>query len=191
MATADSVYNTTTTAEAPAARSRRWFIVPNPNLDFIRFFVKIAEVLLSFVAFVLEESVNSCTSCSALYFFEFVSCTAFLFTLLFLILLSTPMHQKVGITCWPKLDFVYSALIAVLLVIASAAFSAHNSGSEMERATVVFGFLAASAFFIDVIIFYRTTGFPFSGTKKPPAVGSAGPQAEIEKLTSNGSNVTN
>lgn len=45
MATADSVYNTTTTAEAPAAGSRRWFIVPNPNLDFIRFFVKIAEVV--------------------------------------------------------------------------------------------------------------------------------------------------
>ncbi|XP_017309055.1 CKLF-like MARVEL transmembrane domain-containing protein 6 [Ictalurus punctatus] len=189
MATADSVYNTTTTAEAPAAGSRRWFIVPNPNLDFIRFFVKIAEVLLSFVAFFLEESVNSCTSCSALYFFEFVSCTAFLFTLLFLILLSTPMHQKVGVTCWPKLDFVYSALIAVLLIIASAAFSAHNSGSEMERATVVFGFLAASAFFVDVIVFYRTTGFPFSGTKKQPAVASSGPLTEIEKLnSSNGTN---
>ncbi|GAA6082324.1 CKLF-like MARVEL transmembrane domain-containing protein 6 [Tachysurus ichikawai] len=59
--------------------------------------------LLSFVAFILEEVVSSCTSCGALYFFEFVSCTAFLFTLLLLILLSTPLHQKVGISCWPKL----------------------------------------------------------------------------------------
>ncbi|KAF4076178.1 hypothetical protein AMELA_G00227330 [Ameiurus melas] len=188
---ADSVYNTTTTTEAPEGRSRRWFIVPNPNVDFIRFFVKIAEVLLSFVAFVLEESVNSCTSCSALYFFEFVSCTAFLFTLLFLILLSTPMHKKVGISCWPKLDFVYSALIAVFLIIASAAFAAHNSGSETERATVVFGFLAAIAFIIDVGVFYRTNGFPFPGPKKQPVLSSPGPVPEIEKLNSNGSNGTN
>lgn len=58
--------------------------------------------LLSFVAFILEEVVNTCVSCSALYFFEFVSCTAFLFTLLLLVLLSTTLHTRVGITGWRK-----------------------------------------------------------------------------------------
>ncbi|TSY27752.1 CKLF-like MARVEL transmembrane domain-containing protein 6 [Bagarius yarrelli] len=113
MATPEAVYNSTTTAE-PAAGSPRWFPVTNPNLDFTRFCVKILEVLLSFVAFVLEEVVSSCLSCGELYFFEFVSCTAFLFTLLLLILLSTPLHQKVGINCWPKLAFGFLAAFAFL-----------------------------------------------------------------------------
>eukprot|EP00064_Thunnus_orientalis_P021108 superscaffoldBa00006209_g21263 len=63
--------------------------------------------LLSLVAFIQEEVVNSCRSCTALYFFEFVSCTAFLFTLLLLILLSTNLHTRVGITCWPVLVRVF------------------------------------------------------------------------------------
>ncbi|MCI4391133.1 hypothetical protein PGIGA_G00130860 [Pangasianodon gigas] len=190
MATTEQVYNATTTT-APETTTSRWFIVPNRNLHFIRFFVKIAEVLLSFVAFVLEEVVNTCTSCSALYFFEFVSCTAFLFTLLLLILLSTPLHQKVGITCWPKLDFGYSALISVFLIIASISFAANNSGSGVERATVAFGFLASFAFLTDVIIFYKKEGFPFCGTNKEPVVCSPEPMPEIEKLNVNGTNGTN
>ena len=59
--------------------------------------------LLSFLAFVVEEVVSSCLSCGALYFFEFISCTAFLFTLLLLILLATKLSGMVGITCWEKL----------------------------------------------------------------------------------------
>ncbi|KAK3541432.1 hypothetical protein QTP86_025550 [Hemibagrus guttatus] len=186
MASQDAVYNsTTTTTEEPQMNLRRWFTVPNSNLDIKRLFVKVMEVLLSFVAFILEEVVSSCTSCSALYFFEFVSCTAFLFTLLLLILLSTPLHQKVGISCWPKLDFGYSLLIGVLLIIASITFAASNSGSEVEGATVAFGFLASFAFLTDVVIFYKTKGFPFfrpPNTLAPP---------ESEKLNANVTNGTN
>lgn len=58
--------------------------------------------VLSFIAFILEETVDSCFSCSPLYFFEFVSCTAFLFTLLLLVLLSTKLHKKIGIEDWSK-----------------------------------------------------------------------------------------
>ncbi|XP_027009806.1 CKLF-like MARVEL transmembrane domain-containing protein 6 [Tachysurus fulvidraco] len=184
MATQEAVYNSTTTAE-PERTSCRLFTVPNSNLNFSRFFVKLAEVLLSFVAFILEEVVNSCTSCSALYFFEFVSCTAFLFTLLLLILLSTPLHEKVGISCWPKLDFGYSVLISVFLFIASITFTASNSGSEVEKATVAFGFLAFVAFLTDVILFYKMKGFPFSGASNDP------PTHEVEKLNANGAGGAN
>lgn len=59
------------------------------------------------MAFILEELVSSCINCSALYFFEFVSCMAFLFTLLLLILLATPLHTWVSLTCWRR---VVSAL---------------------------------------------------------------------------------
>ncbi|KAI5611856.1 CKLF-like MARVEL transmembrane domain-containing protein 7 [Silurus asotus] len=45
MASPDAVYNTTTTSTPTAAnKSNRWFIVPNPELNFTRFFVKVAEV---------------------------------------------------------------------------------------------------------------------------------------------------
>lgn len=55
------------------------------------------------MAVILEELVHTCALCSSLYFFEFVSCTAFLFTLLLVILLSTPLHTRVGINWWPRL----------------------------------------------------------------------------------------
>ncbi|XP_058232189.1 CKLF-like MARVEL transmembrane domain-containing protein 6 [Hemibagrus wyckioides] len=183
MANPDAVYNSTTTTESQP-NLRRWFMVPSTDLDFMRFCVKVVEVLLSFVAFVLEEVLSSCGSCSALYFFEFVSCTAFLFTLLLLILLSTPLHQKVGISCWPKLDFGYSLVISVFLIIASITFAAGNNGSEVESATVAFGFLASFAFLADVIIFYKTKGFPFlRPVNQPPP--------EAEKLNANGTNGAN
>lgn len=69
------------------------------HLDFICF----SPQLLSFVAFVMEEVVSNCSHCGPLYFFEFVSCTAFLFTMLLLILLATTLHQRVGINSWPIL----------------------------------------------------------------------------------------
>uniref|UniRef100_A0A4W6G5F8 MARVEL domain-containing protein n=1 Tax=Lates calcarifer TaxID=8187 RepID=A0A4W6G5F8_LATCA len=93
--------------------------------------------LLSFVAFILEEVVSSCISCTALYFFEFVSCTAFLFTLLLLVLLSTTLHTRVGITCWPSLDFYYTAAITLLFFISSIVFAANNNGTDLEKTAVV------------------------------------------------------
>ncbi|KAM7382805.1 hypothetical protein PAMP_002512 [Pampus punctatissimus] len=97
MATTE-VYSATT---APNPKDS-CFKVPSEHLDKVRFSIKVLEVLLSFLAFILEEVVNSCLSCTALYFFEFVSCTAFLFTLLLIVLLSTSLHTRVGITHWSR-----------------------------------------------------------------------------------------
>lgn len=155
-------------------------MVPSDNLDKVRCGIKVIEVLLSFAAFITEEVVNSCISCSALYFFEFVSCTAFLFTLLLLILLSTPLHTRVGISCWPCLDFVYTVVIAVLFLIASIIFTSDNSGTVPERSAVAFGFLATIMFVIDLVLFVKNRGFPFKKDGKPepsnggPAMVEAG-----------------
>ncbi|XP_041843301.1 CKLF-like MARVEL transmembrane domain-containing protein 6 [Melanotaenia boesemani] len=123
--------------------------------------------VLSFLAFILEEVVANCISCKALYFFEFVSCTAFLFTLLLLILLSTKLHTKVGISCWAKLDFIYTAAIAVLFLISSIIFAVNNTGSGLESSSVAFGFLAMAAFAVDVFFFVKTRGFPFKKDEQP------------------------
>ncbi|XP_056236763.1 CKLF-like MARVEL transmembrane domain-containing protein 6 [Seriola aureovittata] len=176
------VYSTTT---APNPKSSLC-LVPSEHLDKPRFLVKVSEVLLSFVAFILEEVVNSCVSCSALYFFEFVSCTAFLFTLLLLILLSTSLHNRVGITCWSNLDFIYTCAIALFFGISSVAFAAQNSGTDLEKSAVAFGFLAMAAFIIDIVLFIKTCGFPLKkGGKQESSNGGPAAmvaQPEAEKL---------
>ncbi|XP_036414839.1 CKLF-like MARVEL transmembrane domain-containing protein 6 [Colossoma macropomum] len=182
MATSE-VYTSTTVAAQQS--DSRCFTVPSEHLTKVRFCIKVVEVLLSFVAFVLEEVVNNCMSCAPLYFFEFVSCTAFLFTLLLLILLSTQLHTKVGITCWPHLDFGYTLLILVFFVIASIAFVTDNSGTKVENAAVLFGFLASGAFLADVVVFIKTRGVPCLG-KKQAAENPAAPVPEVEKLNANG-----
>ncbi|KAM4597615.1 CKLF-like MARVEL transmembrane domain-containing protein 4, partial [Polymixia lowei] len=137
--------------------------------------------LLSLVAFILEEAVTSCISCTALYFFEFVSCTAFLFTLLLLILLSTNLHMRVGISCWPKLDLGYTAVITFLFLIASIVFCA-NSQSAVERTAVAFGFLSTLAFALDMGLFMKNNGFPWRTNRRPETNGAATPAAETERL---------
>lgn len=175
------VYAPTT---APNPKSS-FFMVPYEHLDKVRFIIKVLEVLLSLVAFVLEEVVNSCIKCGALYFFEFVSCTAFLFTLLLLILLSTNLHQKVNISCWPKLDLIYTGIIALLFFIASIVFAAENSNKTLEKVAVAFGFMATLAFAADVALFVKTSGFLFLRGRKSEASGaspSVEAPAETEKL---------
>ncbi|XP_029359758.1 CKLF-like MARVEL transmembrane domain-containing protein 6 [Echeneis naucrates] len=178
---ASEVYAPTT---SPNPKSS-WCLIPSEHLDKVRFLLKVGEVVLSFMAFILEEVVSSCLNCSALYFFEFVSCTAFLFTLLLLILLSTYLHKRVGITCWPTLDLVYTAVITLFFFIASIIFTAQNGGTTLERAAVVFGFLATFVFLLDTILFVKRNGCPLREGRKQET-SNGGPvvaaQPETEKL---------
>ncbi|XP_077071105.1 CKLF-like MARVEL transmembrane domain-containing protein 6 [Siphateles boraxobius] len=181
MATTDTVYNTTTEQQP---KTRKWLNVPSENLETIRFGIKVIEVLLSFVAFVMEEVVSNCSHCGPLYFFEFVSCTAFLFTMLLLILLATTLHKKVGIDIWPTLDFVYTTAMAFLFLIASVVFAADNGQTGLEKGTVAFGFMATIAFFADFGFFLKMRGIPCQMRNNQPADHT--PRPESEKLNSNG-----
>lgn len=185
--TTTEVYGATT---APNPRSS-CFQVPSDHLDWTRFTLKVLQVLLSLVALLLEELVKVCTTCFGLYTFEFVSCSALLFTLLLLVLLATPLQTRVGINRWPIVDFVYSSVITLLFFIASIAFAADNGGSQLEKAAVVFGFLASLLFLADVVMFWKTRGFPF--VEQQPTNGSLPGarkdtvlrQPELENLSTN------
>lgn len=177
---ASEVYTPTT---APNPKSS-WCLVPSQHLDTRRFLLKASEVVFSFVAFVLEEVVSSCSGCFALYFFEFVSCTAFLFTLLLLILLSSSLHGRVGISCWPNLDFWYTALIALLFFVSSVIFATDNNGTTLERSAVVFGFMATVAFLVDLCVFYKTSGLPFQKQESSDGNPAAVEAQEKENLNS-------
>ncbi|KAJ0066583.1 hypothetical protein NL108_015336 [Boleophthalmus pectinirostris] len=179
---ADTVYAPTT---APNPKDK-CFLVPNDLLDLSRFFLKLAQVVLSFVAFVQEELVSSCASCGPLYFFEFVSCSAFLFTTLLLVLLATALHRRVGVARWSALDFLYTSCIFVLFFIASISFSAKNSGTNLEKSAAVFGFLASLFFGLDLFFFYRTHGLPWKPAQNQENPTNEAPAPEAEKLNENG-----
>nr|XP_040021074.1 CKLF-like MARVEL transmembrane domain-containing protein 6 isoform X2 [Gasterosteus aculeatus aculeatus]XP_040021075.1 CKLF-like MARVEL transmembrane domain-containing protein 6 isoform X2 [Gasterosteus aculeatus aculeatus] len=171
------VYSPTTTANPQTS----CLVVPSDTVGKARCGIKVVQVLLSFVAFVLEENVLRCSSCFALYFFEFVSCTAFLFTLLLLLLTTTTLQTRVGIKCWPKLDFVYTGVITVTFFVSSVIFATAHGDSSVEKAAVAFGFLASLMFFLDIGLFWKKNGFPFPGNRKcetDAAETEARPEAE-------------
>ncbi|XP_048860154.1 CKLF-like MARVEL transmembrane domain-containing protein 6 isoform X2 [Brienomyrus brachyistius] len=182
MAAANAVYNVTTVQEPKAGK---WLIVPSEYLDKCRFGIKVAAVLFSLVAFILEEVVLHCKYCPPLYFFEFVSCTAFLFTGLLVVLLSTPLHQRVGISCWLMLDFSYTVVVGLLFLIASAAFAKDNGGSAVEKTSVAFGFIATLLFLVDAVVLAKTKGLPCLSKAQPAQTQNQ--TAEGEKLNATGS----
>ncbi|XP_051922503.1 CKLF-like MARVEL transmembrane domain-containing protein 6 [Hippocampus zosterae] len=182
---AEEVYSSTVVSTPNVACC----LVPSQCLEKARFIIKLLEVLLSLVAFILEEMVSVCINCAALEFFEFVSCTSFLFTPLLLILLYTKVHHGLGITCWPSLDFVYTMVIAFLFLIASIVFAAINGGTTLEKSAAAFGFLATFAFMADLFLFWRKRGLPFlkggqaqSTNGIPTAEPDQKDPAETEKL---------
>ncbi|XP_006030275.1 CKLF-like MARVEL transmembrane domain-containing protein 6 [Alligator sinensis] len=107
--------------------------------------------LFSFVAFVCEEVVESCTLCGGLYFFEFVSCSAVLLSLLLLVVYCTTLYERFGDDSIRKTDFVATTIVSGFFILASIVFAATNDKSSVETLAIVFGFLASLAFLGDLI----------------------------------------
>ncbi|XP_072573063.1 CKLF-like MARVEL transmembrane domain-containing protein 6 isoform X2 [Paramormyrops kingsleyae] len=178
MTAADPVYNATTVQEP---KNGKWFIVPSEYLDKWRFGIKVAAVLFSLLAFILAATVYLCSSCPALYFFQFASCAAFLFAGLLLLFLATPLHRRVGVSDWPKLDFSYTVAIGFLIFLASTVFAFLHRWTEREQMSVAFGFIACVLFLADAVIFVKTKGWPLRSKPQIPPEHSETPEAE--KLT--------
>uniref|UniRef100_V9KQW4 CKLF-like MARVEL transmembrane domain-containing protein 4 n=1 Tax=Callorhinchus milii TaxID=7868 RepID=V9KQW4_CALMI len=148
--------------------------------------LKLAEVVLSLLAFILEELVQNCLKCNALYFFEFVSCSAFLLTLLLLLMMATSLMDKLDRVNWFKVDFFYTALIALLFLLASIVFAALNDGTGLEKASVAFGFLATIAFIVDTVLQYKERNIFFKQKEADPQKsGEAAKPPESEPLNEN------
>ncbi|NXX81152.1 CKLF6 protein, partial [Urocolius indicus] len=57
---------------------------------------KALQTILSLLAVICEEIVADCMNCSGLYFFEFISCSAFLLSLLILGVYCTDAFERFG-----------------------------------------------------------------------------------------------
>ncbi|XP_036616212.1 CKLF-like MARVEL transmembrane domain-containing protein 6 [Trichosurus vulpecula] len=145
------VYNPTTenvpAAENRPGRSSCTFSLARPSRR--RAPLKLAELVLSLVAFICEEIVSRCTQCGGLYFFEFVSCSAFLLSLLVVIVYCTSLYDKVDQSKVKKSDIYITLITGLMFLIASITFACTSDQTSPETAAIVFGFLASIVFLID------------------------------------------
>ncbi|XP_072492029.1 CKLF-like MARVEL transmembrane domain-containing protein 4 isoform X2 [Notamacropus eugenii] len=62
--------------------------------------LKLAQVVLALIAFICIETIMECSPCEGLYFFEFVSCSAFVITGVLLLMFSLNLHTRIPQINW-------------------------------------------------------------------------------------------
>ncbi|XP_060241094.1 CKLF-like MARVEL transmembrane domain-containing protein 6 isoform X2 [Meriones unguiculatus] len=134
-----AVYSPTTEAAPGAGRGARsglaaYFFLG--RLPLHRRILKGSQLLLSLLAFICEEVVTECGLCGGLYFFEFVSCSAFLLSLLLLIVYCTPVHDRVDSSKVKSSDFYITLGTGCVFLLASIIFVSTHSGTSAEIAAI-------------------------------------------------------
>ncbi|KAM6210671.1 CKLF-like MARVEL transmembrane domain-containing protein 6 [Sarcoramphus papa] len=145
-----AVYNETT--EPQAKLPRRLFGCTLRHLRGWRLPTKVLQAILSLLAVICEEIVEDCIRCGGLYFFEFTSCSAFLLSLLILCVYCTDVYETFGEDKVQKVNSGAMLAIGVSFLLASVVLAATSSGSAVEKAACVFGFLASVAFLAEIAI---------------------------------------
>uniref|UniRef100_H0VTA2 CKLF like MARVEL transmembrane domain containing 4 n=1 Tax=Cavia porcellus TaxID=10141 RepID=H0VTA2_CAVPO len=102
--------------------------------------------ILALIAFICIETIMDCSPCEGLYFFEFVSCSAFVVTGVLLILFSFNLHMRIPQINWNLTDLVNTGLSTFFFFIASIVLAALNHKTGAEIAALIFGFLATAAY---------------------------------------------
>ncbi|XP_036608199.1 CKLF-like MARVEL transmembrane domain-containing protein 4 [Trichosurus vulpecula] len=108
--------------------------------------LKLAQVVLALIAFICIETIMECSPCEGLYFFEFVSCSAFVITGVLLLMFSLNLHTRIPQINWNITDLVNTGLSTFFFFIASIVLAALNHKAGAEIAAVVFGFLATAVY---------------------------------------------
>uniref|UniRef100_A0A8C5MKF9 CKLF like MARVEL transmembrane domain containing 4 n=1 Tax=Leptobrachium leishanense TaxID=445787 RepID=A0A8C5MKF9_9ANUR len=120
--------------------------------------LKCIQVVLALLSFICIETVMECSPCEGLYFFEFVSCSAFVVTGVLLLMFGLGLHTHVPHINWNLTDMLNTGVSAVFFFIASVILVSlnHKSGSEISA---VFGFLATLAYAVNTYLALRKWKF--------------------------------
>lgn len=121
--------------------------------------LKCCQVLLALLAFICIETIMECSPCEGLYFFEFVSCSAFVVTGVLLLMFSLSLHERVPHINWILTDLVNTGLSALFFFIASVILASLNHKSGAEISAAVFGFLATLSYSINTYLALRKWRF--------------------------------
>ncbi|KAM5279586.1 CKLF-like MARVEL transmembrane domain-containing protein 6 isoform 1-T1 [Ctenodactylus gundi] len=154
-----SVYSPTTEEDPGPARGGRGGLAAcffPGRLPLYRRLLKGSQLLLSLLAFICEEVVSTCTLCGGLYFFEFVSCSAFLLSLLLLAVYCTPVYDRVDATKVRSSDFYITLGTGCVFLLASTIFVSTHDRTSAEIAAIAFGFMASIMFLVDFAVMLYT-----------------------------------
>ncbi|KAK6480065.1 CKLF-like MARVEL transmembrane domain-containing protein 4 [Huso huso] len=108
--------------------------------------LKIIQVVLALIAFICIETIMECSPCGGLYFFEFVSCSAFVITGVLLLVFILNLHTKVPQINWSLTDLVNTGVSTFFFFLASIMLAALNHRTGAEVTAVVFGFLVTTVY---------------------------------------------
>uniref|UniRef100_A0A4W5MPI6 CKLF-like MARVEL transmembrane domain containing 4 n=1 Tax=Hucho hucho TaxID=62062 RepID=A0A4W5MPI6_9TELE len=114
--------------------------------------LKAVEVALALIAFICIETIMLCLPCGGVYFFEFVSCSAFVITGVLLLIFSLSLHTKVHHVNWSLTDLVNTAASTFFFFLASVVLAALNHKSGAEIAAVIFGFLVTCVYAVNTFL---------------------------------------
>ncbi|KAL4613591.1 CKLF-like MARVEL transmembrane domain-containing protein 4 [Arapaima gigas] len=168
MPGADSPYQATT----EPVRTRRLMGGARCDIGYLRStfgILKVLEVALSLIAFICIETVMLCLPCGGVYFFEFVSCSAFVVTGVLLLAFSLNLHAKVPHINWTLTDLVNTAATMFFFLLASIVLVSLNHKSGAEITAVVFGFLATGVYSINAVLVLRR----WRSREVPPGPGQS------------------
>ncbi|KAF7469283.1 Hypothetical predicted protein [Marmota monax] len=135
-----AVYSPTTEEDPGPARGARSGLAAYFSLALLPWYRRVLkglQLLLSLLAFICEEVVSQCTLCGGLYFFEFVSCSAFLLSLLLLIVYCTPVYDRVDNTKVKSSDFYITLGTGCVFLLASIIFVSTHDRTSAEIAAIV------------------------------------------------------
>uniref|UniRef100_A0AAA9TGQ9 CKLF like MARVEL transmembrane domain containing 6 n=1 Tax=Bos taurus TaxID=9913 RepID=A0AAA9TGQ9_BOVIN len=113
--------------------------------------LKLLELVLSLLAFICEEVVSQCTLCGGLYFFEFVSCSAFLLSLLILVVYCTPVYDRVDPAKVKSSDFFITLGTGLVFFVASLTFTLTHDNTIAEIAAILSEFQNCRSRIVDLI----------------------------------------
>ncbi|XP_068595836.1 CKLF-like MARVEL transmembrane domain-containing protein 4 [Brachionichthys hirsutus] len=117
--------------------------------------LKVVEVILSLIGFVCIETIMMCSPCGGVYFFEFVSCSAFVVTGVLLVIFSLNLHTKVAHVNWSLTDLVNTAASTFFFLLSSLVLAFINHKTAAEIAAVIFGFLVTGVYAVNTFLAVR------------------------------------
>ncbi|XP_063293767.1 CKLF-like MARVEL transmembrane domain-containing protein 4 [Pelobates fuscus] len=132
------------------------------DLDYMRSLygiLKCIQVVLALLSFICIETIMECSPCEGLYFFEFVSCSAFVVTGVLLLMFGLGLHTSVPHINWNLTDLLNTGISALFFFIASVILASLNHKSGAEISAAIFGFLATLAYSVNTYLALRKWKF--------------------------------
>lgn len=133
-------------------RGLRW------DVDYLKSYfgvLKLIEVVLALIAFICIETIMMCSPCGGVYFFEFVSCSAFVVTGVLLLIFCLNLHIRVPHINWSLTDLVNTAVSAFFFFLSSLVLAFINHNTAAEIAAVVFGLLVTCVYGVNTFLAIR------------------------------------